>query len=265
MMNPDESTSTTAPEPPSGLAAQANGGLPGSTGAAPVASSRIRTWALALAAGLAVGVIAWAIGEAALIPDSGLARRQAARGNVDPLASSVGLRNAVVSFGTLGAAMGLCLGVAGGLIRRSVVRAVLAGATGLILGGVAGVGMARWLVPIYYENLSANDLTYPLIVHGGTWGTVGAAAGLAFALGLGGWGRMLHVTVGAATAALLATVIYEFAGGILFPLAWTDHPISATWESRLAARLLVALLVAAGVVLSAGSGGEGQDAGEGKT
>jgi hypothetical protein len=265
MINSDESTPTTVPEPPSGLVAQANGGLSGSTETAPAARSRIRSWALALSAGLAAGVIGGTIGEAALIPDSGLARRQVARGNTDPLPSAVGLRNAVVSIGTLGAAMGLGLGLAGGLIRRSVVRAVLAGATGLIAGGVAGLGMARLLVPIYYENLTADDLTYPLIVHGGTWGTAGAAAGLAFALGLGGWGRMLRVIVGGAAAALLATVIYEFAGGILFPLAWTDRPVSATWESRLAARLLVALLVAAGVVLSAGSGGEGEDAGEGKT
>jgi hypothetical protein len=261
MMNPDESTSTTAPEPPSGLAAKANGGLTGSTGAAPVASSRIRTWALALAAGLAVGVIAWALGEAALIPDSGLARRQVARGNIDPLASAVGLRNAVVSFGTLGAAMGLGLGVAGGLIRRSVVRAVLAGATGLILGGLTGVGMARLLVPVYYENLSANDLTYPLIVHGGTWGPVGAAAGLAFALGLGGWGRMLRAAVGGACAALLAAAVYEIAGGILVPGAMTNLPVSAIWQTRLAAQLLVTLLVAAGVVLVAGFDGGAQGSG----
>ena len=125
--------------------------------------------------------------------------------------------------------------------------------------------MARLLVPVYYENLYGQRLD---LFSDRPWrdlGAVGAAAGLAFGLGLGGWGRMLRVTVGAATAALLATVIYEFAGGILFPLALTNQPISATWESRLAAQLLVALLVAAGVVLSAGSGGEGQDAGDGKT
>jgi hypothetical protein len=265
MINPDESTPTTVPEPPSGLVAQANGGQSGSTEAAPAARSRIRSWALALSAGLAAGVIGGTIGEAALIPDSGLARRQVARGNTDPLPSAVGLRNAVVSTGTLGAAMGLSLGVAGGLIRRSVVRAVLAGATGLILGGVAGSAMARLLVPIYYEHLTADDLTYSLIVHGGTWGCVGAAAGLAFGLGRGGWGRMLRVTVGGAAAALLATVIYEFAGGILFPLAMTDHPLSATWTSRLVAQLLVSLLVAAGLVLSAGSADEAQGAADVKT
>ena len=71
MMNPDEPTPPTAPDPPSDLADQANGGLPASSGAAPVASSRIRMWALALAAGLAAGVIAWAIGEATIMPEMG--------------------------------------------------------------------------------------------------------------------------------------------------------------------------------------------------
>jgi len=102
MKKSDEPTSPTAAEPPSGFAAEKNGGLHGSTGAASVASWGIRTWALALAAGLATGVIAWAIGEAALIPDSGLARRQ---GNINSPAAVVSLRNAVVSYGTLGAAL----------------------------------------------------------------------------------------------------------------------------------------------------------------
>jgi hypothetical protein len=75
---------------------------------------------------------------------------------------------------------------------------------------------------------------------------------------------MLRVTLGGAGAALLATAVYEFAGSILFPQAETDHPLSATREIRLLAGLLVALLIVAGVVLSAGSGGEGQGAGDGK-
>ena len=37
---------------------------------ASVATSAPRTWALALAAGLAAGVIAWAIGEATLVPEA---------------------------------------------------------------------------------------------------------------------------------------------------------------------------------------------------
>jgi hypothetical protein len=255
MMNPDEPTSPTAPEPPSGLAAKENGGLHGSTGEALVASSRIRTWALALAAGLAAGVIGGAIAEAALMPDSGLARNQ---GKNELPASAVGLRNAVVFYGTLGACLGAGLGLAGGLIHRSVPRAILALVTGLVLGGVTGGLLARLLAPVFYEHLGADDLTYSLLVHAGIWGSVGAATGLAFGLGLRGWRRMLRVMVGGAGAALLATAIYEFAGGILVPLAMTNLPVSVTWQGRLGARLLLTLLVAAGVGLSSGSGGEVQ-------
>jgi hypothetical protein len=288
MNNSDEPAFPPAAERLSGSEVEKNGGPQRSTGAAPVASSSIRTWALALAAGLAAGVISGAIVEAALIPisavrgrtydytgksaasakaastpDSNLARRQENPASVSP-AGEIGMRNAVLSYGTLGAALGLGLGLAGGLIHRSLFRGILAGATGLVLGGVIGLVMARALAPVYYKNLSADDLTYSLIVHGGIWGSVGAVAGLAFGLGLGGWGRMLQATVGGAGAALLATAIYEFAGGILAPGAMTNLPVSAAWQTRIAAQLLVTLLVATGVVLAAGSAGGVQGSGNAK-
>ena len=161
-----------------------------------------------------------------------------------------GLRNGMISFGASAAATGLGLGLAGGLIKRSVARTALAGATGLLLGGGAGVVLSRLILPFYYEHPQGLDITHALMVHGGIWVGVGAAAGLAFGMGPGGWQGVLRGALGGAGAALLATVIYEFAGGILFPLAFTDRPISQTWESRLVARLLVAVLIAAGALLS---------------
>jgi hypothetical protein len=153
----------------------------------------------------------------------------------------------------LGALMGLGLGAAGGLIGRSSRRASLAGVAGLILGGLAGAGMARWLVPIYYDNLSAGDLTYSLEVNGGIWGAVGAAAGLAFGLGRGGPGRMLRLAVAGLAAGGLAMALFVFAGSILDPRAMADRPVSLTPASRLTARLLLSLLVAVGLGLSDGS------------
>jgi len=229
---------------------------------APVASSGIRTWALALAAGLVAGVVAWAIGEATLIPEAGF---QSKKEKITVLPSAAGIRNASISFGALGAALGLGLGLAGGLITRSVPRSVLAGATGLLLGGGAGVALSRLILPVYYEHSSGGEITYSLMVHAGVWVAVAAAAGLAFGIGLGGWRGVLRGMLGGAGAALLATVIYEFAGGILFPLALTDRPISQTWESRLSARLLVTVLVAAGVVLCAKSTGGAKGANAAKT
>jgi hypothetical protein len=76
---------------------------------------------------------------------------------------------------------------------------------------------------------------------------------------------MLRTTLGGAGVALLATAVYEFAGGILFPLALSNRPVSVTWQSRLSAQLLVAVLVTADVIASAGPGDAGQGAGDGKT
>jgi hypothetical protein len=135
------------------------------------------------------------------------------------------------------------------LVRGSVRWASLAAVIGLVLGGAAAVGTAGLTLPIYYEHLKFNDLTYSLLVHGGTWTATGGAAGLAFGLGMGGWGRMLRCLLGGAGAALLAAVIYEFVGIVRFPLAMTDRPLAKTWEMRLLARLLVALLAAVGAVL----------------
>jgi hypothetical protein len=249
MMSPDdpEPVPTTAPGPAVGPEGKAADRPRGSREMASSARPGLRSWVLVLAAGLAAGLIAWAVAEAALVPEIGIGTRgsRAAR----RLPADVGLRNGMVSFGALGAVMGLSLGLAGGLIRRSVRAEVLAAVTGLVLGGAVGAGAARLLVPVYYENMRSNNLIFPLIVHGGTWAALGAAAGLAFGWGLGGWRTVVRSALGAAGAALLATIIYDFAGAALFPLAMTDRPISLTWESRLLARLLVAVLAAAGALL----------------
>jgi hypothetical protein len=234
---------------------------PSST-AAPGSGAAKRTWALALGAGLAAGLIAWAIGEATLVPEAGY---QDKKQNINLLPDVAGLQNCDYSFGALGAALGLGLGMAGGLIGRSVGKAVMAGATGLLLGGGAGVALSRFIVPVYYQHTRDGDITYSLMVHAGVWAGVAAVAGLAFAIGQGGWRGVLRLMLGGAGAALIGAVIYDFAGGIVFPTALTDRPISQTWETRLLARLLVGVLVAAGLVLCAETTGDRNGARAAKT
>jgi hypothetical protein len=207
-------------------------------------------------------MIAWAIGEGTLVAEAGYVNKKE-HINVPP--SVAGTRNGIISFGALGATTGLALGLAGGLISRSAIRAVLAGTTGLLLGGGVGAAVCWLVLPIYYEHSTGGEITYSLLVHGGDWVAVGAAAGLAFGIGLGGSRGLLGGMVGGAGAALLAAVIYEVAGGILFPRALTDRPVSITWESRLLARLLVTVLAAAGVVLATQSAGEGKGANKAET
>ena len=46
------------------------------------------------------------------------------------------------------------------------------------------------LVPMYYVKMAdADELTLPLLVHLGMWGSAGIAGGLALALGIGSWNR----------------------------------------------------------------------------
>jgi hypothetical protein len=219
---------------------------------APVAGSGVRWWTLALAAGLLAGVISWAIGEATLVPE---ATHQDKKAHIYLPLSVAGIHNGTLSFAALGAAIGLALGIAGGLIGRSTVRAGAAGATGLLLGGTVGISLSRLILPIYYQHSTTNELIYSFMVHGGIWTAIAAVAGLAFGIGVGGWRAALRGMLGSACAALLAAIIYEVAGGILFPAALTDRPLSQTGETRLMARLLVTVLAAAGAVLSIQSAG----------
>jgi hypothetical protein len=228
------------PEPVGGAASQESEVQPGASGSSPDVGAGFRALALTVAAGLAAGVLAWAVGEATLIREAGLA----AKGRVVRSPTVDGIRNGMVSFGAQGAALGLGLGLAAGLARRSVRSGIVAGVIGLVLGGAAGAGAARLLMPFYYANVRANSPVYSLIVHGGIWAAVGAAAGLAFGMGLGGRDRTIRALLGGVGGALVATVVYELAGILLFPLAQTDRPISLTPATRLLARLIVAVFVA---------------------
>lgn len=213
----------------------------------------VRAWALTLALALSAGLIAWACAEGLLVPEVAKGNR----GQVRILPQVPAIRNALMSFGLLGAALGLSMGLSGGLIRRSVLWSVLAAAVGLVLGGLAGAGVAWFTLPAYFEHEKSRDIAYSLLVHGGTWTAIGAMAGLAFGLGRGGWASIYRCLLGAAAAALLATLIYEIVGMILFPLAATDTPLSKASETRLLARLLVAAMAAAGALIS-DSQGEGR-------
>jgi hypothetical protein len=57
--------------------------------------------------------------------------------------------------------------------------------------------------------------------------------------------------VGGILGAAIGSILYDVIGAIMFPLASTTDPWSATPETRLLARLAVALFTAAGVLLLA--------------
>jgi hypothetical protein len=157
-------------------------------------------------------------------------------------------REATLAFAILGASLGLALGLAGG---RGRLR--LAGGTvGLLLGALAGAGVAWALLAIYYRtvNRDVDDLILPLVIHGGIWGAIGAVGGLAFGIGRGERRGVVPAILGGLLGALAATFIYDVVGGLAFPLAKTAEPLSESWATRLLARLLVACCAAVGVGLA---------------
>jgi hypothetical protein len=160
---------------------------------------------------------------------------------------------ATVAFGSLGAVTGLALGLAGGCVRRSARAALIAAIAGLILGGTTGAIMPRVLMPIYFKmhDPDRDDLFLALLIQGGNWSVIGAAAGAAFGIGLGGRGRTLHALLGGLLGATAGVLVYELVGAVAFPLDRTSNPVSATWGTRLFARLAVTILASAGAAIGA--------------
>jgi hypothetical protein len=222
-------------------------------------------WAAILAAGLATGFVAWALGEWAItafspvykltpeqrksvaVQRAEIARqRRAAEGYV-----------AMVMYGSLGAVLGFSLGLAGGLARRSPSRGLAATLAGLILGGGAAAAATWAIMPVYFrayqasaDNLS-HDLVFPLIVHGAMWTCAGAVGGGALGLGLGSWALAIRGAIGGALGAMVGTVIYEFLGAVLFPLAETTRPIAEASGARMLALVSVAVLASLGALWAA--------------
>lgn len=224
----------------------AAGESPGPSGR--FAARPVRLGALALAAGVTAGLVAWLGGEAAhgtFAPPAGLygALEKSAILAREQLAAQV--KNAALAFGLLGAATGLALGVVGGLARRSTRASAGAGLVGLVAGLAAGAATSLILVPIGERDPGlAESLFVPLLMHGGIWSAVGAAGGLAFGLGLGGRGMAPRALLGGLSGALLGTIGYELVGALVFPLAGTSHALSATAPTRLLACLFVTIPVA---------------------
>ncbi|MFO0892524.1 MAG: hypothetical protein U0790_25695 [Isosphaeraceae bacterium] len=214
---------------------------------------------LILACGLISGLAGFAFGEYALrlfapsleLPpgirgDQVLAPREHAR----RLRVSQS-QSATASYSFLGAMLGLTLGAAGGLSRRSSHGALRAGLTGLILAAVAGAGATLLILPLYHSlfrppsaDNATEQLALALAMHGGIWMAIGALSGVALGLGLGE-GRITRAVIGGILGAAVAAVAYEVGGAVLFPLDRTFEPMAITPAPRLMTHLAVGLCVSA--------------------
>jgi len=231
------------------------------TGAETRASAKelAHPWLLLSLAGLLAGVLAAALGEEfhdffqpELKPQILQGNRMMAPTFETNVAAT--LKNGALDNGELGAVLGLALGLAGGLIRRSVRAAITAGLVGLVIGAALGIAIPFVLFPLFYAAKKFTETTEPdllvsLAIHAGIWASLGAAGGLAFALGLGGLGRLGHAVIGGFLGAVVGTLVYEVVGAVAFPLSGSADPIAQTWEPRVLSRLLIPLVASLAIGL----------------
>jgi hypothetical protein len=210
------------------------------------------------AAGLLAGLIAFGLGELIYgrfppeLVSQSVGGNQVLRPTLETKAAS-DARNSATAFGVLGGAIGLFLGLAGGLERRSIGSAAKAGCVGLVLGVTVGAVLPLVLVVPYLRMLNrrtADDLFLSLALHAMLWGPLGAVGGLAFGIGRGRSGQTLRLIVGGLMGAIVGTIAYDAIGGAITPLAGTADAISTTWPTRLLARLLVAISAAMAIDLT---------------
>ncbi|OJW17827.1 MAG: hypothetical protein BGO49_30475 [Planctomycetales bacterium 71-10] len=218
-----------------------------------------QVWAWAMAGGGLAGLAAWLLGEYALdwfspelISASAGGRMGGPDAPTPDTTRMAAVKNAALAFGLLGSLLGGLLGVAGGMIRPSLRAGLAAGLVGAALGMAAGASASLGVLPVYNRILNRPgaadaEVLWAITALGTVWGAAGAAGGVAFGLGMGGWRRAAAGLVGGALGGLLGAVAFEMVGAIAFPLAATTQPISESQESRLVARALVALFVSAGV------------------
>lgn len=224
---------------------------------APGGPSRPRFLAFALGAGLLAGLAAWGAGEACY--GRFLPPPMKAAGIPTPAeaaASASGHRRGIImeasiARGLLGGLLGAALGAAGGLARRSPRATAKAAALGAALGATAAVIAVRLTVPLAfrYQKPDGDDLLAAILLQGSIAAAIGAAAGLALAIGSGLRPASRAVVAGLA-GAVVGLVLYQVVGALAFPLAATSDPVATTSPARLTYHLLVALLATVAAALS---------------
>jgi len=212
-----------------------------------------RLWIAALAAGVVAGALGWLGGEAIhglfLPPIRTVSGAEAAE---DLKAANIGLeKEANIAFAMLGGAVGLALGLAGGVSRRSVGGAAVAAVAGLVLGTAAAFGAALPLIAIASHSVDRmnDDMVFSILLLGGIASAIGLSGGLAFGIGLGDPRRIIPAALGGLLGAALGTAFYQVLGTLVFPLDQSAAPLPTTGTSRLVARMAIPLFIAAFTVV----------------
>jgi hypothetical protein len=215
-----------------------------------------RTWALAIVAVIVAGVGSWLATEAIL--QAYEATKPARSGpyptpQEDEQYRQISINGGTVALAATGGLLALALGLAAGASRPSIKAALSAGVLGLLLGAALEGGVARMVLWYTYKkmDLASDDMLPPILCHLAIWCIIGALAGLAFGIGIGGRLRWLRTMIGGAVAAGIAIVAYDIIGAVLMATHETHLPHAKFPESRALAQILVSLVTGIGIVVAA--------------
>jgi hypothetical protein len=210
------------------------------------AHPRRLAWLL-LSTGVVAGLVAFALGEPLykFIPPKLVPRDLMGTKIMVPSLETecvATTKNSALAFGALGFCLAGSLGVVGGFGRRATSSPLRGGLIGAVLGATLGAGVSLGLLPwsiLAQADYPDHDLILAMATHSVIWGLIGAAAGLAFAVGLGERRLCASILMAGMAGAVIGAIAFELIGGTFFGLAETGKPISKTWLTRLMARLLV--------------------------
>jgi hypothetical protein len=129
----------------------------------------------------------------------------------------------------------------------------MAGLVGACAGAAVGAAVPYLVLPGYagYRQMHGGDLAASLVLHGCLWAGIGAAGGLALGLGLEGRSRIWLRALGGLLGAIGGAILFDLLVAFAFPLEETAMPTSSSARTRLLARLMVAVLAAAGAAWAA--------------
>ncbi len=253
-----------SPENPSSVDSKAPEGIDPQSTPTPISSGSV--WRILILAGLVAGLGTFALTEGTrdLISQNedlinaleGKDEAQARESHRQDI--WIEYTRSMIFNGTLGALVGLLLGLAGGRVQAPARWSFAIAALGLLIGAALGVGMSLLIVPWHQAAIDSaylqdhDDMISPLFATIAIWGVLGILGGLAFGWSFGGSRRQIFRAVeGGVIGAIIAAFVYQFVGALLLTSTQTDYPLASEWPGRLLAALCLPIFLAFGIAMAA--------------
>jgi hypothetical protein len=210
-------------------------------------------WAIALASGVAAGLICFIAGELAYeafqprlfkVDGPGMVSMQPSVESQN----AADLKNAAVAFGILGCVTALAMGFAGGVAGRSFGRGTKVGLGAQAGGSLVGSLAALVLLPVVIRRSweGTNDVVWPFVIHAAILAVIGAVGGLAFAIGMRCRRSIVSAVAATSAGAFLAAVLIRLFDICFFANSAQVDLVARSSILRFVAMFVPSLLIAVG-------------------